>query len=195
MRFGTRCIHGGPGPDPQTGAVNIPVYLSSTFRQEAPGRHKGYEYARTGNPTRAALEQLIANLEGGCRGLAFSSGLGALPTILLLFKAGDHLILGDDVYGGTFRLQDKVFRAFGLEATYVDTQDPGRVEAAFRPNTRAVLIETPTNPLLKVSDIRALAVVAHRHGALLVVDNTFMTPYFQRPLELGAEVVWHSATK
>lgn len=195
MRFATRCIHGGPGPDPLTGAVNVPVYLTSTYRQEGIGRHKGYEYSRTGNPTRAALEQLVAGLEGGSRGLAFGSGLAALTTILLLFQAGDHLILGDDVYGGTFRLQDKVFRRFGLEATRVDTTRPEAVAAAFTPRTRAVLVESPTNPLLKVSDLRALADVAHARGALLIVDNTFMTPYFQRPLELGADVVWHSATK
>ncbi|BDG59251.1 trans-sulfuration enzyme family protein [Caldinitratiruptor microaerophilus] len=195
MRFATRCIHGGPGPDPLTGAVNVPVYLTSTYRQEAIGRHKGYEYSRTGNPTRAALEQLIAGLEGGSRGLAFGSGLAALTTILLLFQAGDHLILGDDVYGGTFRLQDKVFRRFGLEATRVDTTRPEAVAAAFTPRTRAVLVESPTNPLLKISDLRALAELAHARDALLIVDNTFMTPYFQRPLELGADVVWHSATK
>lgn len=195
MRFATRCIHGGPGPDPLTGAVNVPVYLTSTYRQEGIGRHRGYEHSRTGNPTRAALEQLIAGLEGGSRGLAFGSGLAALTTILLLFQAGDHLILGDDVYGGTFRLQDKVFRRFGLEATRVDTTRPDAVAAAFTPRTRAVLVESPTNPLLKISDLHALAELAHARGALLIVDNTFMTPYFQRPLELGADVVWHSATK
>lgn len=195
MKIGTRCIHGGPGPDPQTGAVNVPVYLTSTYRQEAVGQHKGYEYSRTGNPTRAALEQIIANLEGGARGLAFGSGMGAMTTILMLFRAGDHLIMGDDVYGGTFRLQDKVFRHFGLDATYVDTTDPARVAAAIRANTRAVLIESPTNPLLKVTDIAAVAAVCQPRGVRLIVDNTFMTPVWQRPLELGADVVWHSATK
>lgn len=196
MKFGTRCIHGGPGPDPLTGAVNTPVYFTSTYRQEAPGKPRaGYEYSRTGNPTRAALEQLIAGLEGGTRGLAFSSGLGALTTILMLFRAGDHLILGDDVYGGTFRLQDKVFRQFGLEATYVDMTEAEAVAGALRPNTRAVLMESPTNPLLKIADIRRVAQIARAHGALTIVDNTFMTPALQRPLELGADIVWHSATK
>ncbi|HYG57152.1 MAG TPA: aminotransferase class I/II-fold pyridoxal phosphate-dependent enzyme, partial [Symbiobacteriaceae bacterium] len=164
--------------------------------QEAVGKHKGYEYSRTGNPTRAALEALIADLEGGARGLAFGSGLAALTTILMLFDAGDHLVIGDDVYGGTFRLQDKVFRRFGLEATYVDTSDPRLVEEAIRPGTtKALLIETPTNPLLKITDLAAMEQIAHSHGLLFVVDNTFMTPYWQRPLEHGADIVWHSATK
>lgn len=195
MRFNTKLIHAGFGSDPQTGAVTVPIYQVSTYKQEAVGRHKGYEYSRTGNPTRAALESLIAELEGGARGLAFASGLAALSTIFMLFAHGDHLIVGDDVYGGTFRLQDKVFRHFGLEATYVDTADPANLEAAIRPNTRAVFIETPTNPLLKVTDLEAISRVTSRLGLMLVVDNTFMTPYWQRPLELGADIVWHSATK
>lgn len=195
MRLDTRVIHAGFDADPATGAVNVPIYQTSTYKQEAPGRHKGYEYSRTGNPTRTVLEALIADLEGGARGFGFASGLAALSTILMLFEAGDHLIIGDDVYGGTFRLQDKVFRRFGLEASYVDTGNPEHLVAAVRPNTRAVLIETPTNPLLKVTDIRAVADVARQHGLLLIVDNTFMTPYWQRPLELGADIVWHSATK
>lgn len=195
MRFGTRCIHGGFGPDPQTGAVTVPVYLTSTYRQQAVGQHRGYEYSRTGNPTRSALEARLAELEEGVRGLAFSSGLGALTTILMLFRAGDHLVMGDDVYGGTFRLQDKVFKEFDLTASFVDTMDPAAVAAALRPETRAVLIESPTNPLLKVTDIAALAAVCRPRDVLLVVDNTFMTPYWQRPLTLGADIVWHSATK
>ncbi|MCG0239770.1 MAG: bifunctional cystathionine gamma-lyase/homocysteine desulfhydrase [Firmicutes bacterium] len=195
MRLSTRLIHAGFDGDPATGAVTVPIYQVSTYRQEAVGRHKGYEYSRTGNPTRAALEALIADLEGGSRGLAFASGMAALTTLLLLFQAGDHLILGDDVYGGTFRLQDKVFRRFGLEATYVDTRRPEHVAAAIQPNTRALLVETPTNPLLKITDLRAMADIARQHGLLLIVDNTFMTPYWQRPLELGADIVWHSATK
>lgn len=195
MKFGTRCIHAGPGPDPLTGAVTVPVYMTSTYRQAAVGQHQGYEYSRTGNPTRAALEQTIAALEGGVRGFAFGSGLGALTTILMLFQAGDHLVMGDDVYGGTFRLQDKIFKPFQLTATYVDTTTPQAVAAAIRPETKAVLIESPTNPLLKITDIRAVAQVCRERGVLLVVDNTFMTPYCQRPLELGADIVWHSATK
>jgi cystathionine gamma-lyase/homocysteine desulfhydrase len=173
----------------------VPIYQVSTYKQEAVGKHKGYEYSRTGNPTRAALEGLIAELEGGARGLGFASGLAALSTILMLFDAGDHLVIGDDVYGGTFRLQDKVFRRFGLEATYVDTSAAGKVEEAIRPNTRALLIETPTNPLLKITDLAAMGQIARQHGLLFVVDNTFMTPYWQRPLEHGADIVWHSATK
>ncbi len=195
MKFNTRLIHAGFDSDPTTGAVTVPIYQVSTYKQEAVGKHKGYEYSRTGNPTRAALEALIAELEGGARGLAFASGLAALSTILMLFEAGDHLIIGDDVYGGTFRLQDKVFRRFGLEATYVDTSRPERVEAAVRPNTKALLIETPTNPLLKVTDLAAMSRIAQARGLLLIVDNTFMTPYWQNPLAHGADIVWHSATK
>lgn len=195
MKFNTKLIHAGFDTDPSTGAVNVPIYQVSTYKQEAVGKHKGYEYSRTGNPTRAALEALIAELEGGVRGLGFASGLAALSTILMLFDAGDHLVIGDDVYGGTFRLQDKVFRRFGLEATYVDTSTPENVAAAVRPNTKALLIETPTNPLLKVTDLSAMGAIARQHGILFVVDNTFLTPYWQRPLEHGADIVWHSATK
>lgn len=195
MKFTTKLIHGGFDSDPQTGAVTVPIYQVSTYKQEAVGKHKGYEYSRTGNPTRAALEAQIAELEGGCRGLAFASGLAALSTILMLFDAGDHLIIGDDVYGGTFRLQDKVFRRLGLSATYVDTSVPEAVAAAIRPETKALLIETPTNPLLKITDLGAMSRIARQHGLLFVVDNTFMTPYWQRPLEHGADIVWHSATK
>jgi cystathionine gamma-lyase/homocysteine desulfhydrase len=194
-KFNTKVIHAGFDSDPLTGAVNVPIYQVSTYKQEAVGKHKGYEYSRTGNPTRAALEALIAELEGGVRGLGFASGLAALSTILMLFDAGDHLVISDEVYGGTFRLQDKVFKRFGLEATYVDTSDPERVAAAVGPNTKALLVETPTNPLLKITDLAAMGRIARAHSLLLVVDNTFMTPYWQRPLEHGADIVWHSATK
>jgi cystathionine gamma-lyase/homocysteine desulfhydrase len=195
MRLRSRLIHAGWDADPTTGAVNVPIYQVSTFKQEAVGKHKGYEYARTGNPTRAVLEALIADLEEGERGFAFASGLAALTTILLLFNAGDHLVIGDDVYGGTFRLQDKVFRRFNLSATYVDTSSEAAVRAAIRPETKAILVESPTNPLLKITDIRAMAAFAKEHGVYLIVDNTFMTPYWQQPLSRGADIVWHSATK
>jgi cystathionine gamma-lyase/homocysteine desulfhydrase len=195
MRFNTKLIHAGFDTDPLTGAVAVPIYQVSTYKQEGIGKHKGYEYSRSGNPTRAALEGLIAELEGGARGLAFASGLAALSTILMLFDAGDHLVIGDDVYGGTFRLQDKVFRRFGLEATYIDTSDAAKVRAAIRSNTKALLIETPTNPLLKITDLTAMGRITQEKGLLFIVDNTFMTPYWQRPLEHGADIVWHSATK
>jgi cystathionine gamma-lyase/homocysteine desulfhydrase len=195
MRLNARLIHAGFVSDPTTGAVNVPIYQVSTYKQEAVGQHKGYEYSRTGNPTRTALESLIADLEGGSRGLAFASGLAALSTIMMLFDAGDHLIIGDDVYGGTFRLQDKVFRRLGLEAAYVDTSSVSRVAEAITPTTRAILIETPTNPLLKITDLAAISKLAKAHNLLLIVDNTFATPFWQRPLEFGADIVWHSATK
>lgn len=195
MHFNTKLIHAGFDTDPSTGAVNVPIYQVSIYKQEAVGKHKGYEYSRSGNPTRAALEALIAELEGGVRGFGFGSGLAALSAILMMFDAGDHLVIGDDVYGGTFRLQDKVFKRFGLEATYVDTSTTTNVAAAIRPNTKALLIETPTNPLLKVTDLAAMGQLARSHNLLLIVDNTFMTPYWQRPLEHGADIVWHSATK
>ncbi|MDB4896961.1 MAG: cystathionine gamma-synthase [Firmicutes bacterium] len=194
-KFNTKLIHGGFDSDPLTGAVNVPIYQVSTYKQEAVGKHKGYEYSRTGNPTRAVLEALIAELEGGVRGLGFASGLAALSAILMLFNAGEHLIISDDVYGGTFRLQDKVFKRFGIEATYVETSNPERVTAAIRPNTKALLVETPTNPLLKITDLAAMGRITKANGMLLIVDNTFMTPYWQRPLEHGADIVWHSATK
>lgn len=195
LRLATRLIHGGTGPDPLTGAVTTPIYQVSTYRQEGVGKHKGYEYSRTGNPTRASLEALIAQLEGGERGLAFASGLAALSTILMLFGAGDHLVVGDDVYGGTYRLLARVFSRFGLQTTFVESSDLEQVEQAIGPRTRAVLVESPSNPLLKVTDLKAVADLAHSRGLLLIVDNTFMTPYWQRPLELGADVVWHSGTK
>jgi cystathionine gamma-lyase/homocysteine desulfhydrase len=167
----------------------------STYKQKRVGEHAGYEYSRTGNPTRAALETLIADLENGARGLAFSSGMAAISTFLSLFNTGDHLIVGDDVYGGTYRVISRVFNRMGLNVTFVDTSDPDAVRAALKPNTKAIYMETPSNPLLKVSDIEALSHIAREAGALLAVDNTFLTPYWQNPLDLGADVVIHSATK
>lgn len=195
MRIKTRLIHGGIEGDRHTGAVSVPIYQVSTYKQEAVGKHKGYEYSRTGNPTRHALETYIAELEGGARGLAFGSGMAALSTVLSLFSKGDHLVVGDDVYGGTYRVITRVFSRLGLDATYVDTSNPAAVEAAIRPETKAIIMETPTNPLLKVSDIAALSAIAKAKGIMLMVDNTFMTPYWQNPLELGADIVYHSATK
>lgn len=189
-------IHGGAQEDSLTGAVNIPIYQTSTYRQEAIGRNRGWEYSRTGNPTRAALERLIAELEGGTRGFAFASGLAAISTVLMLLKAGDRVVISRNVYGGTYRLLDKVFARFGLAFTQVDTTDLGAVAAALaRPGVKAVLVESPTNPLLEISDLREIAAAARAHGVLSIADNTFMTPYLQRPLELGFDIVVHSATK
>ncbi len=194
--FGTRAIHAGQRPDPVTGAVMTPVYFTSTYAQEAPGVHKGFEYSRTHNLTRFALEANLASLEGGKHGLCFASGLAATSTILQLFDAGAHIIACDDLYGGTFRLFDKVYRRFGFEFSYVDPlRGAAAVEEAVRPNTKMVWIETPTNPMLKLCDIAAVAEVCKRRGILLAVDNTFMTPFLQRPLELGADIVCHSMTK
>ncbi len=195
MRLKTRLIHGGIDGDPHTGAVSVPIYQVSTYKQEAIGKHKGFEYSRTGNPTRHALETYIAELEGGSRGFAFGSGMAALSTVLSLFNKGDHLVVGDDVYGGTYRVVTRVFTRLGLEATFVDTSDLQAVEQAIGPNTKAIVMETPTNPLLKVSDIAAISQIAKAKNVLLIVDNTFMTPYWQNPIDLGADVVFHSATK
>ncbi len=195
MRFETKAIHVGQAPDPSTGAVVIPIYQTSTYAQEDAGVHKGHEYTRTSNPTRDALQTCLAALEGGTHGLAFGSGLGAITTVLTMFKAGDHIVCGDDVYGGTFRLFDKVFKHLGIEFGYVDTSHPDRVAKAIQPNTRMVWMETPTNPLLKISDIRAIAAITKAAKVLLAVDNTFMSPALQRPLELGADIVMHSTTK
>jgi cystathionine gamma-lyase len=194
--FGTRAIHAGQSPDPVTGAVMTPIYYTSTYAQEAPGVHKGYEYSRTHNLTRFALEANLASLEGGKHGLCFASGLAATSTLLQLFDAGTHVIAGDDLYGGRFRLFDKVYRRLGFEFTYVDPAGGAAAfEAAMRPSTKLVWIETPTNPMLKLCDIAAVAEVCKRRGVLLAVDNTFMTPFNQRPLELGADLVVHSTTK
>ena len=197
--FETLAIHAGQDPDPTTGAVVVPIYQTSTYVQESLGQHKGYEYARGKNPTREAFERNVAALEGGRHGLAFSSGMGCLDSIMKLCRAGDHVVCGENVYGGTFRLFDKLLRHLGIEFTYVDARDPERIADAMRPETRMVHVETPTNPLMRLTDLRAAAEVAHAGGrdgrALLVVDNTFATPYFQRPLDFGADVVWHSSTK
>jgi cystathionine gamma-lyase len=193
--FETRAIHAGQKPDPTTGAIMTPIYLSSTYVQESPGVHKGYEYSRTGNPTRKAYEDCLANLESGKHGFAFTSGCAASTTALHLLKAGDHVIACDDMYGGTFRLMDKVIRHNGIEFTYVDLTDVENFRKAIKPNTKMVWIETPTNPTLKLVDIRKTAEIARSKNILSIVDNTFMSPYFQRPLELGADVVLHSTTK
>ncbi len=196
LGFGTRAIHAGQSPDPTTGAVMTPVYLTSTYAQSAPGVHKGFEYSRTHNLTRFALEANLASLEGGTGGLCFASGLAATSTLMQLFDAGTHVITCDDLYGGTFRLFDKVYKRLGFEFSYVDpVAGAAAVEAAIQPNTKLVWIETPTNPMLKLVDIAAVAAVCKRKGLLLAVDNTFMTPYLQRPLELGADIVAHSLTK
>lgn len=198
MKFETLAIHAGQEPDPNNGAVMTPVYLTSTYKQDGVGKpRQGYEYSRTMNPTRKALQDCLAALEGGNFGLAFASGLAATDTILRLLNAGDHVLAGNDVYGGTFRLFDKVLRRFSLDFTFADTTDPESVAEALTPSTRLVWLETPTNPFLRITDIRAVAEVVHAHknNPLLVVDNTFATPYLQRPLELGADIVVHSMTK
>ncbi|NOY98441.1 MAG: cystathionine gamma-synthase [Chloroflexi bacterium] len=197
MQIETQVIHAGRSADPATGAVMPPIYQTSTYKQDRVGQHRGYEYSRTGNPTRAALEACLAALEGSEHGLAFASGMAAIDVVLRLLSPGDHVLAGNDVYGGTFRLFDSEFRRYGLEFTYVDTSDPAQVESGLRPNTRMVWLETPTNPLLNVSDISAVARIVHGRSSdtLLVVDNTFATPYLQRPLELGADIVVHSTTK
>lgn len=195
LGFSTRAIHAGQAPDPTTGAIMTPVYLSSTYVQESPGVHKGWEYSRTHNPTRRAFENCLASLEGGTHGFAFASGCAATTTILHLFKQGDHIIAGDDMYGGTFRLFDKVLTHNGLQFSYVDLTNPENFKKAILPNTKMVWLETPTNPTLKLVDIKKIAAEAKKHGILVVVDSTFMSPYFQRPLTLGADIVVHSITK
>ncbi len=195
LGFSTRAIHAGQAPDPTTGAIMTPVYLSSTYVQESPGVHKGWEYSRTHNPTRRAFENCLASLEGGTHGFAFASGCAATTTIMHLIKNGDHVIAGDDMYGGTFRLFDKVLRHDGMQFSFVDLTNPENFTKAIQPNTKLVWLETPTNPTLKLVDIRKIAAEAKKHGILVVVDNTFMSPYFQRPLSLGADIVVHSVTK
>ena len=193
--FSTRAVHAGQEPDRSTGAVVVPIYQTSTFAQEAVGKHRGYEYSRTGNPTRAALEQCIASLEGGAHGLAFASGMAAEAAIMQLLKPNDHTVAVDDLYGGTFRLFRRVLEPMGLTFSFVDGSDLQAVERALTDRTRMVWVESPTNPLLKLVDIEAVSKLAHANKALVVVDNTFMSPYFQRPLSLGADIVVHSATK
>ncbi|MBR6452730.1 MAG: PLP-dependent transferase [Lachnospiraceae bacterium] len=194
-RLDTEVIHFQGSEDPSTGSVNVPIYQTATYRQEEIGVTPKWEYSRTGNPTRAALEAQIAGLEGGDRGFAFSSGMAAITTVLSLFEKGDRILLSDSVYGGTYRVLDKVFSHFGIEAAYVEKSDPSAWEAAFTKNTKAVLLESPANPILSVTDIAAVSGIAHGHGARVIVDNTFLTPYLQQPLDLGADIVVHSATK
>jgi len=194
-RFATLCIHAGQSPDPSTGAIMTPVYLTSTYVQEAPAVHKAYDYSRTANPTRAALEGNLAALEGAAWGLAFSSGMGAANTVLNLLRTGDHVVSGNDVYGGTYRIFRRVYEQYGLTFTFVDPTVPGAVERALTPATRLVWLETPSNPLLRITDVAAAAAAARRRGARVVVDNTFATPALQRPLERGADLVLHSTTK
>ena len=196
MGFSTDAIHAGQRPDPNNGAVIPPIYQTSTYEQEALGKpRQGYEYARTQNPTREALEKNVAALEKGQFGVAFSSGLAAIGCLLQSLQAGDHVLFTDNLYGGTYRLADRVWRKFGLQFSFVDTSKLENVQKGLQPNTRLVFLETPTNPVLTVSDIQAIAGLAHGHGAKLAVDNTFMTPFLQRPLQLGADVVVHSTTK
>jgi cystathionine gamma-synthase/cystathionine gamma-lyase len=195
LSLDTLAIHAGQAPDATSGAVMTPIVLASTFAQDGPGNHKGFEYSRSGNPTRRALETCLAALEGGTHGFAFSSGLGATTTMLHTLAPGDHVLCGDDVYGGTFRLLDKVMKPMGIAYTMVDMSDPARVRAALQPTTKMVWMETPTNPMLKIFDIAAVAAVAREAKAALVVDNTFATPVLQQPLALGATAVVHSMTK
>ncbi|HVE72056.1 MAG TPA: cystathionine gamma-synthase [Thermoanaerobaculia bacterium] len=195
MGFSTDCIHAGQEPEPHTGAVTIPIYQTSTYVQPELGRHKGYEYARTKNPTRSALEANLAALERGKHGHCFASGMSATDTVFRLLKKGDHVVAGENMYGGSYRLFSRVLERFGLEFTYVDTANVDNVRAAMRENTRIVFLETPTNPMMTVTDLAACAEVAHRGGALVVVDNTFCSPWLQKPIELGADIVVHSTTK
>jgi cystathionine gamma-lyase len=191
----TRALHVGQGPDPATGAVVVPIHLATTFAQESPGRHRGFEYSRSGNPTRANLEACLASLEGAEHGLAFASGLAATTTVMLLLDPGDHVVFTEDVYGGTFRLFDKVFQRYGVTFTSVDPTDPDAVAAAMTERTRLVWLESPTNPLLRIVDLDAVGELVHGAGALVAVDSTFASPVLQRPLELGADLVIHSSTK
>ncbi|MDX8289927.1 bifunctional cystathionine gamma-lyase/homocysteine desulfhydrase [Metabacillus indicus] len=195
MKQKTKMIHGGIVGDPHTGAVSTPIYQVSTYKQDGVGNHKGFEYSRTGNPTRHALEELIKDLEGGHAGFAFGSGMAAITGVMMLFNSGDHVILTDDVYGGTYRVMTKVLNRMGIDSTFVDTSDLSTIEAAVKENTKALFIETPTNPLLKITDVEAAAALAKKHGLLTIVDNTFSTPYWQTPLSMGADIVLHSATK
>jgi cystathionine gamma-lyase/cystathionine beta-lyase/cystathionine gamma-lyase/homocysteine desulfhydrase len=195
MGFSTIAIHAGNEPDSATGAVSVPIYQTSTYAQEGLGKHKGFEYARTQNPTRLALEKNIAALEGGQFGYAFASGMSAIDAVLKLVKAGDHVICGDNTYGGTYRLFSKVLANYGIEFDFVDTSDVTNVENAFKANTKMVFVETPTNPIMTVTDLQAVSDVAHAHGARVVCDNTFMSPYLQQPMNFGVDIVVHSTTK
>ncbi len=194
-RFATICVHAGQEPDPATGAIITPIYQTSTYVQEGLGQHKGYEYGRTQNPTRMTLEANVAAIEGGAAAFAFASGMAAIDTVLTRLQAGDHVVVSDNTYGGTFRLFEKVRRKFGLDFSYVDTADLDAIAPAFTPQTKYLFLESPTNPMLSVTDIAAASDIAHRHGVRVVVDNTFASPFVQRPLELGADLVLHSTTK
>ncbi len=195
-QFATLAIHSHQAPDPETGAVITPIYQTSTFEQQDAGKHKGYDYSRSGNPTRSALEGCLADLEGGHHALCFASGLGALTTLsMALFKPGDHILCGDDVYGGTYRFFDKVFRPYGIDVEFVDFTRPDLVRQRVRPNTKALYLETPTNPLLKLVDIEAMVAIAKSHKLITILDNTFASPYFQRGLALGVDIILHSTTK
>lgn len=191
----TRAIHAGQKPDPVSGAIMTPLYLTSTYVHEEFGVHRGYEYARGKNPTREALERNVAALEGATHGFAFGSGMGCLTSMMMLFRSGDHIIVAENVYGGTYRLFDKLLQQFGLTFSYVDTRDLQKIADAVTPKTRALMLESPTNPLMRLTDLAGAADIAKRAGALTIVDNTFATPIFQRPLETGADIVWHSSTK
>ena len=193
--FATRAIHAGQRPEPLAGAIMTPVYLTSTYVQEGLGQNKGYEYARGKNPTREALERNVAALEGGRHGFAFGSGMGCVTSMMMLFKAGDHIVCSENMYGGVFRLFDKLLGNFGLTFSWVDTRDPQRIADAMTPKTRLVFVETPSNPLMRLTDLRAAADIAHKGQALLLVDNTFSSPFFQRPFEFGADMIYHSTTK
>jgi len=195
LGFTTRAIHVGQDPDPETGAVIVPIYQTSTYAQQEVGVHRGYEYSRTDNPTRTALQACLASLESGAYALAFASGLAATTTAMLMLRAGDHVVCGDDVYGGTYRLFERVMKDKGLLFDYVDMSDTSQVAAAIGPQTRLIWLETPTNPLLKLADLAAIAALAQARGVLTLVDNTFASPYGQRPLELGVDLVLHSTTK
>ncbi|WP_071460210.1 bifunctional cystathionine gamma-lyase/homocysteine desulfhydrase [Bacillus massilinigeriensis] len=195
MKRKTKLIHGGITGDPHTGAVNVPIYQVSTYKQLAAGVHRGFEYSRTGNPTRHALEELIKDLEGGAAGFAFSSGMAAISAVMMLLDSGDHVIMTDDVYGGTYRIMNKVLNRFGIESSFVDTSDLANIAAAIKPNTKMLYLETPTNPLLKITDIKEAVKIAKECKLLSVVDNTFSTPYWQTPISFGADIVLHSATK
>ena len=195
MKFGTKAIHAGVHPDPETGAIMTPIYQTSTYVQEAPGVNKGYEYARTANPTRTQLQDALAALENGKHGVVFSSGMGAIDSVLKLLNAGDHVIAVNDIYGGSYRLFTKTFSRLGIEFSFVPFSDAAQVEAAIKPNTRLMWIETPTNPLMQIADIALYAELAKKNGIISVVDNTFASPYLQNPLDLGADIVMHSMTK
>lgn len=195
MNIESLLIHGGIDGDEHTGAVNVPIYQTSTYKQIALGEHKGFEYSRTGNPTRLALEKLIADLEGGVQGFAFGSGMAAISAVIMLFKSGDKLLISNNLYGGSFRVLDKVFKNFNIQYEIVDTTNLSLVESKISEDVKAIFIETPTNPLMSITDIARISEIAKKNGILTVVDNTFMTPYLQRPIELGADIVVHSATK